>query len=254
MQFNVFTLHPDLFTSFFANSLIARGVSKEIINYNLINWRDKFGIGNYKQIDDKPRGGGNGMVLMCQPIFEASSFYNKLGIRQKMETADVKIVKEKVKSEMKNPELFEQLPNNRFFEIANKNPELKQKSVNISLTPRGYQFSQEIAQYLADNFQEINLFCGRYEGFDQRVNVEIIDLEISIGPFVTNGGEIPAQILIETVSRLIPGFVTKEGSVLHDSYSAGLNIYKEFSEMIIGKNTLKNREINQKKQIGRAHV
>ena len=71
MLFRLFTLHPDIFQSFVSNSLIARAVSKNIISFELINWREQFGIGNYKQVDDKPFGGGSGMVLMAEPIIQA---------------------------------------------------------------------------------------------------------------------------------------------------------------------------------------
>jgi tRNA (guanine-N1)-methyltransferase len=76
MLFRIFSLHTDIFRSFLDNGLIARGISKDIIKFELVNWREKFGVGNYKQVDDKPFGGGSGMVLMPDPIFKALEEYN----------------------------------------------------------------------------------------------------------------------------------------------------------------------------------
>ncbi|NJK71035.1 MAG: hypothetical protein HC932_02130 [Thermales bacterium] len=128
-------------------------------------------------------------------------------------------------------------PNNsRFFEAWQKGS-IKQPKVTVSLTPRGYPLNQQIVEWLSENFEELNILCGRYEGFDHRVE-EMIDLEISVGDFVLNGGEAAALCLMEAVSRLRPGFITKEGSVLHDSFSTNLNRYGEHSEYIEGKKRL----------------
>jgi tRNA (guanine37-N1)-methyltransferase len=98
------------------------------------------------------------------------------------------------------------------------------------LTPRGFTFNQQIAQWLA-TFTEINLLCGRFEGFDSRVS-ECVDVELSMGDFVSNGGEVPAMLVIEAVSRLLPGFVTKATSIQHESFSDGLNLYTEYSQFL----------------------
>jgi tRNA (guanine37-N1)-methyltransferase len=105
------------------------------------------------------------------------------------------------------------------------------------LTPRGFPMNQRISEWLSSNFEELNILCGRYEGFDARV-AEAVDLEISLGNFVTNGGEVPAMALVESVSRLLPDFITKNTSVMHDSYSSGLNKYSEQREFIVGKKNL----------------
>jgi tRNA G37 N-methylase TrmD len=106
------------------------------------------------------------------------------------------------------------------------------------LTPRGFGFNQQISQWLASNFQTINLLCGRYEGFDSRVS-EIVDLEISLGDFVLNGGEVAAMCLIESISRLLPGFITKENNYQHESFSTRPNFYPENEEFVVGSRNLK---------------
>jgi tRNA (guanine37-N1)-methyltransferase len=206
MQFRIFTLYPQIFESFVNTSLIARGVSKDIIKFELVNWRTDFGTGVHKQVDDKPFGGGSGMVLLCDPIYQALIKHNALGV-----FSDNK------------KDIF---PNNsKFYNYTKTN---KKQKATIMLTPRGHKINQEVFEYLAE-FEELNILCGRFEGFDERVS-DLVDLELSIGDFVINGGEVAAMVLVEGVSRLIPEFITKSSSVEHDSFSSGLNYYGEQSE------------------------
>jgi tRNA (guanine37-N1)-methyltransferase len=229
MFFRVFTLHPDIFSSFLANSLIARGLSKKIIQVELINWREKFGLGNYRQVDDRPFGGGSGMVLMPQPIFQALKEYSAITDLFKLREVPVE-----------HRRIF---PNNQFFFERYKSGNLsRDKKVTINMTPRGFTFNQQIAQWLSQ-FEEINLLCGRYEGFDARVS-ELVDLELSVGDYVLNGGELPAMTLIESISRLIPGFIEKSESVGHDSFSGQLNVYEEQKEFVIGKKNMLHNNLN----------
>ena len=219
-------MHPDIFSSFISNSLIARAISKQIIEIKTIDWRQRFGIGNYKQVDDKPFGGGSGMVLMADPIIncmiEEKCFDKSILIDNVITNAnyyDDAVVAA--------TQLDLQLPNNTKFYQQIKSGVLQTKKVNILMTPRGYPLNQQIVEWLAQDFEEINILCGRYEGFDARIN-DHIDLELSIGSFVLNGGEVASMCLVEAVSRLVPDFITKNTSVLHDSFSSGLNNYNEF--------------------------
>lgn len=226
--YNIFTLHPDIFGSFFENSLIARGVAQHIIHYQLINWREQHGLGNYKQVDDRPYGGGSGMVLQPEPIFQS-------------------LIESNAVSPLFNPSDIASdhnsytPPNTRFVDYLNANPE--HKRVTISMTPRGYPLTQDICQWLTQ-FETISILCGRYEGFDARVS-EVVDLELSLGSFVLNGGEVAAMSLIEAVSRLLPDFVTKEGSVMHDSFSSSLNTYQEYNDYLPNKSNPQSKRDSQ---------
>ncbi len=183
---------------------------------NFCNWRENFGIGNYKQVDDKPYGGGTGMVLKPEPIFEALKSYN--AISDLYQAPNEPQVHHKI------------LPNNlKFYNQVQATG--KFDKVTIMMTPRGYKLNQQTAQWLT-KFDKINILCGRYEGFDSRIS-DTVDLEISIGDFVLNGGEVGAMATIETVARLLPGFITKENSVLHDSFSEELNYYKEHENFFL---------------------
>ncbi len=247
MKFKIFTLHPDIFSSFVANSLIARAISKQIIEIKTIDWRQDFGIGKYKQVDDKPFGGGSGMVLMADPIvncmiaekcFDNSILNNgKINvscISDKVVEGDrycgdkmVAVTKSYNNQNTTTSQLDLRLPNNHKFYEQIYSGKFQTQKVNILMTPRGYPMTQQTVEWLAKDFEEINILCGRYEGFDTRIN-DHIDLELSIGSFVLNGGEVASMCLVEAVSRLVPDFITKNTSVLHDSFSSGLNNYNEF--------------------------
>jgi len=170
MQFDIITIFPDMFESFLSESLISRAIKKKLIKvkaHNLRRWaKDK-----HKTVDDRPYGGGFGMVLKVEPIFKAVVALKK-----------------------------HQAP------ITNN----QTKSKVILFTPRGKKFNQKIA-YQLSKFNQVLLICGRYEGVDERVAKNIADMEISIGDYDLMGGELPAMILIESVSRLIPGVLGKEG-------------------------------------------
>lgn len=237
MLFRILTLQPQFFDSFFSTSLIARGLSQDVFRHRIINWREYYGVGNYKQVDDRPYGGNHGMVLQPDPIFSA--------------LRDAKAVSELYQMP-KNITIHHRVyPNNSRFEhlIQNRMESgLPTKNVTIHLTPRGFPLTQPVVEWLSSNFEEITLLCGRYEGFDARVN-EAVDLEISVGNFVLNGGEVAATALIESVARLLPGFLTKEQTAEHDSFSSSRMIHRESMEYILGK-----KRITQSPRIQRDYL
>ena len=168
MQFDVITIFPKIFECYFKESIINKATKRGLISINIHNLRD-FSQDAHKKVDDKPYGGGRGMVMMVEPICRA-----------------VKTVKSKIKN---------------------------QKSKIVLFTPRGKKFNQKLA-YQFSKLDQLILICGRYEGVDERVAKYIADSEISVGDFVLMGGELPALMLIETVSRLTPGVVGKSEDLL----------------------------------------
>lgn len=179
MKFNVLTLFPGLILPYFEDSILKRAIDAGKIGLKVHNIRD-YSKDKHKKVDDTPYGGGAGMLMTCQPLFDA--------IRA-------------VKKENKGPVIF--------------------------LTPQGETFTQEKAEELV-KLDEIILLCGRYEGIDQRIRDELIDMEISVGDFVLTGGELPALTVIDAVSRLIPGVLGKEQSAEEDSFSSALERKKEY--------------------------
>ncbi|MCJ7786871.1 tRNA (guanosine(37)-N1)-methyltransferase TrmD, partial [Patescibacteria group bacterium] len=168
LTFDIITIFPEIFDSYLKESLIARAQKKKLIKINVHNLRD-WATDKHKTVDDRPFGGGLGMVLKIEPIFRAvEEIKKKFRLRQGF-GGQAKII------------LF---------------------------TPRGKQFNQKIA-YQFSKLDRIIMICGRYEGVDERVAKYIADLEISIGDYDLMGGELPAMVVIETVARLIPGVLGK---------------------------------------------
>lgn len=173
MRFDIVTIFPNLFSGFLSESLLARAQSKKIITIKTHNLR-KWTTDKHKTVDDRPYGGGVGMVLKIEPIFRA-----------------VESLKFNVKST---------------------------KTRVILLSAKGKTFTQKDAWRLS-KYNQIIFICGRYEGVDERVAKYVADEEISIGNFVLFGGEVAAMVIIEAVSRLIPGVVQKEESIKNESFS-----------------------------------
>ena len=167
LKIDILTLFPNMFDGVFQESILKRAIDDGKIEINLINFRD-FTNDPHNKVDDTPYGGGAGMVLMAQPIFDC-----------------VKSIR-------------------------------KENSKVILITPDGIPYKQKMAYDLCSE-EHLILICGHYEGFDERIR-SICDMEISIGDYVLTGGEVPAMVLVDSVTRLIPG-VINERSHLGDSFS-----------------------------------
>jgi tRNA (guanine37-N1)-methyltransferase len=173
MIFNILTIFPQIFNSYFNESIIKRAQEKKIIKVNFLNIRD-YAFDKHKTVDDAPYGGGPGMLMKIEPIYLA------------LKTL-------KLKCQSKTSRLI-------------KNKTLKQKI--ILLTPKGKKFDQKMAERLS-KLDKITLICGRYEGIDERVN-KLVDEKISIGDYILTGGEIPAMTIIDAITRLLPGVLGKD--------------------------------------------
>ena len=180
MRFDIITIFPKIFDSYFNESIIKRAQKRKLIRINIHNLRD-FTNDKHKTVDDKPYGGGFGMVLMVEPIYKA-----------------VRYIKRKSKAK---------------------------KSRIILLSAKGKKFNQKMAQKFT-KLDQLIIISGRYEGVDERVAKHIADEEISIGDYILTGGEIPAMILVDTITRLIPGTITK-GSLEEESFTKN-DKYKEY--------------------------
>ncbi len=172
-----------MFNGPFSDSIIARAQAKGLVTIRVHNLRD-WTADKHKTADDRPFGGGVGMILKPEPIFKA--------------VEEIKIQNSKVK--IKNQKL---IINTRV----------------ILLSPRGQTFNQSKAVEVSKQDRLI-LICGRYEGVDERVSEHLIDEEISIGDYVLSGGELPAMVLTEAVVRLIPGVLEKEDATKLESFSS----------------------------------
>lgn len=174
MIFTVLTIFPDMFEPFWRHGIIRRAIDQQKIFASTVNIRD-FAEDRHHVTDDRPYGGGNGMVMKPEPLAGAIRAASKAS------------------------------------------PSAK----TILLTPQGRVFDQEMARRLAA-YEGLNLVCGRYEGVDERICDDHIDIELSIGDYILTGGELAAMIVIEAVTRLIPGVLGGEDSAALDSFSDGL--------------------------------
>jgi tRNA (guanine37-N1)-methyltransferase len=170
MKFDIITLFPEMFSAIKEEGVIARAMKKSLISINTWQLRD-FSSNNYRNVDEKPYGGGAGMVIQVKPIRDCIS---------------------KIKQSSPNTKV-------------------------IYLSPQGKKLDQNLVEELA-TFESITMLCGRYEGIDERVIENDIDFEISIGDYVISGGELAAMVVIDAISRRLPGVLGNEVS-LKDSFT-----------------------------------
>lgn len=180
MKFDILTIFPGFFDcDYLKYSILGRALKKKIIKIKVHDIR-KYSKDKHRKVDDTPYGGGPGMVMMCQPLFDS-----------------IKTVKKK-----------------------NKGP-------LIYLAPQGKILTHHRVLKLAE-LPEMILLCGRYEGIDQRVRDTLVDEEISIGKYVLTGGELPALVLIDAITRQLPGVLHDDQSALEDSFTRKLKGKKEY--------------------------
>lgn len=178
MKIDILSLFPNLFEGAFTESIIKRCVEKGIVEINIHNFRD-FTLDPHGNVDDTPFGGGAGMVLMCQPIFDCVN---------SLKTSESKV---------------------------------------ILMTPTGKVYNQKMAYDLSHE-KHLIIICGHYEGFDERIR-SICDMEISIGDYVLTGGEIPAMILVDSITRLLDGAITSD-SLDSESFTDNLLDYPVYTK------------------------
>jgi len=203
MQFEVFTLLPEVFPPYLESSILKRAVQRGLINVRVHNIRD-YTHDKHHTTDDTPYGGGGGMVMKPEPVFEAIESVLGLGPLPPSGTMQTP------------PEPASSLTETSNIPI-------------ILLTPQGRVFNQRIAEELSAH-RRIALLCGRYEGVDERIREHLVTDEISIGDYVLTGGELPAMILIDAVSRLIPGVLGDPTGAEDDSHSMGLLEYPHYTK------------------------
>ncbi|MGM0502202.1 MAG: tRNA (guanosine(37)-N1)-methyltransferase TrmD [Bacillota bacterium] len=181
MRFDILTLFPEMFAPVINNSMLAKAQEKDLLEINLINWRD-YAEDKHQQVDDYSYGGGAGMVLKPEPVFKAVD-----------------------------------------------DLDLPSGTPVILLTPQGQQFDQRKAKEFVESYERIVLLCGHYEGFDHRIREQLVTHELSLGDYVLTGGELPAMVLVDAVTRLIPGVVGNQDSVQEDSFYKGLLDYPHYT-------------------------
>jgi len=180
--FYVLTLFPEMIMQGMSTSIIGRAMEAGLLQIKAVNIRD-FTLSKHKKVDDYPYGGGAGMVMQAQPIYDAyMSIIDELGYKPR----------------------------------------------TIYLTPQGPTFHQKMAKELALE-ENLVFLCGHYEGVDERVLEEIVTDYVSIGDYVLTGGELPAMVMMDAISRMVPGVLTNEESGETESFSGNLLEYPQYS-------------------------
>ena len=187
MHFHVLTLFPDMITQGLNTSITGRSIESGTITLNAVNIRD-YTVNKHKKVDDYPYGGGAGMLMQAQPVYDAYRAVMK----------DIQ-----ARGKEKEPRV-------------------------IYLTPQGTVFKQKMAKELAKE-EDIIFICGHYEGIDERVLEEIVTDYISIGDYVLTGGELPAMVLMDSISRMVPGVLGNQESGDSESHSNYLLEYPQYS-------------------------
>lgn len=180
MRFDILTIFPEIFSSYFQESILKIAQEKGLIEIHTHDIR-QYSKDKHKKVDDIPFGGGAGMVMTPQPLYDAIQALKKI----------------------------------------NQGPV-------IYLSPQGATLTQSKVEKFAKADQDLIILCGRYEGIDQRIIELLVDQEISIGKYVLTGGELAAMVMVDSISRLIPGVLGKEESHLEDSFSKNLKRKKEY--------------------------
>ncbi|MDP3970976.1 MAG: tRNA (guanosine(37)-N1)-methyltransferase TrmD [bacterium] len=180
MRFDILTIFPNILDSYIKESILKIAQAKEKIKINTYDIRE-FTKDKHKKIDDTPYGGGPGMVMMVQPIYDCLKSIPRM-----------------------------------------------ERSRIIMLDPAGPEYTQKTAASYSKVFDQIILICGRYEGFDDRVH-KLVDERLSIGKYILSGGELPALIIVESVTRLLPGVLGDAESIVEETYSENLD-YVEYPQ------------------------
>lgn len=186
MNFHVLTLFPDMVSGGLNTSILGRAAAGGHISLETVNIRD-FTENKHKKVDDYPYGGGAGMLMQAQPVYDA-----------------YRSIEEKI------------------LENGGKKPRV------IYVTPQGRVFNQQMAQELALE-EELVFLCGHYEGIDERVLETIVTDYVSIGDYVLTGGELPSMVMIDAVSRLVPGVLKNEESAEFESFHNNLLEYPQYT-------------------------
>jgi tRNA (guanine37-N1)-methyltransferase len=179
MRFDLLTIFPEFFAGPFDFGIVQRAREQNLVEIAIHDLRS-FTTGRHQVVDDRPFGGGDGMVLKPEPIFRA------------------------VESMLADNEAH------------------ADKTAVILLSPQGRLLRQPGVERLARDYTRLILICGRYEGVDERVVDHLVTEELSIGDYVLTGGEIPAMVVVDAITRLVPGTLGNETSAVHESFSTGL--------------------------------
>ena len=189
MNFHILTLFPEMVMNGLNTSIIGRAVNAGLLSIEAVNIRD-YAFNKHQSVDDYPYGGGAGMLMQAEPVYLAHE-----------------AVAEKIRS---------------------RRPSGQSRPRTVYLSPQGDVFDQKMAEELAQK-EDLILLCGHYEGIDERVLEEVVTDYVSIGDYVLTGGELPAMVMVDAISRLVPGVLHNDVSAEFESFQDNLLEYPQYS-------------------------
>lgn len=207
LEFYFLTLFPEVFSPVLSSSLLGKAHEKGLVNFHLIQLRN-FATDKHRTVDDTPYGGGEGMVLKVDVLYNAWKKVKDLSLETKAES---------IMSSLSSSE-----PESG---ISTKT---SQKILTILMSPQGRQFNRDMALELSE-YDKLIFVCGHYEGVDERFISLCVDREVSIGDYVLTGGELPALVMADAITRRIPGVVGKARSITEDSLERGRLKYPQYT-------------------------
>lgn len=215
MNFHILTLFPEMIEQGLNTSITGRAISNGLLSIEAVNIRD-YAFNKHQSVDDYPYGGGAGMLMQAEPVYLAYEAVRK------------KIAERKpAEAETEEPAEAEQLEEKPV--TGSEEEPVKEKKLRVVyLSPQGDVFSQGMAEELAKE-EDLVLLCGHYEGIDERVLNEVVTDYVSIGDYVLTGGELPAMIMIDAISRLVPGVLHNDVSAEFESFQDNLLEYPQYS-------------------------
>lgn len=206
MNFHILTLFPDMVMDGLNTSIIGRAVNSGLLSIEAVNIRD-YAFNKHQSVDDYPYGGGAGMLMQAEPVYLAyEAVAEKIAGRRSGQAAG----------------------NIREMEPAAQAEASEKKIRVVYLSPQGEVFNQKMAEELAQE-EDLILLCGHYEGIDERVLEEIVTDYVSIGNYVLTGGELPAMVMVDAISRLVPGVLHNDVSAEFESLQDNLLEYPQYS-------------------------
>lgn len=228
MTFHIMTLFPDMVRNGLNTSILARAMEKGLISVDAVNIRDYAG-NRHGKVDDYIYGGGAGLLMQAQPVYDCwkavESSIRSRETGRNTRAADSAAQADTASGEEAGVVDSAEQPDAAAQDTAGTG---SSRTRVVYMTPAGSVFSQQMAEDLSHE-EDLILLCGHYEGIDERVIDEIVTDPVSIGDFVLTGGELPAMMIVDAVSRLIPGVLGNEASAEEDSFQNGLLEYPQYS-------------------------
>ena len=215
MNFHILTLFPEMIEQGLNTSITGRAISNGLLSIEAVNIRD-YAFNKHQSVDDYPYGGGAGMLMQAEPVYLAYE-----AVRKKIAE------RTPAEAETEEPAEAEQLEEKPV--TGSEEEPVKEKKLRVVyLSPQGDVFSQGMAEELAKE-EDLVLLCGHYEGIDERVLEEIVTDYVSIGDYVLTGGELPAMVMVDAISRLVPGVLHNNVSAEFESFQDNLLEYPQYS-------------------------